>query len=1304
MAAQLRPTRLDVTDRFPMLGFTLRTNTPPRVAEVVLATDVALFTKKEARTSANFYSSREHGTLTIAGAEAVYVVPPEVLARFVAADRLYFALATATPPKADDWTVEQLPTDASPYVSLSGLSDRALRRVRMFPARRGSGRYGAGAPAPTLDWAGDRAQPGMTPLAPPAAAAPAASAQPPAHVHYDDGFGPLPPLQAAPAAAPPTPAPVAAPAAPAAQGLEADSDTQSIDGPVFDEDYADEAAPQAMALGVRPRALAAAEYAGARIMPSPAYNSGRRGQAVDRIVIHITGAPQSRYLGAHFTREEANSSSHYMVDQNGAIIQFVREQDTAWHAGPANRRSIGIEHVAIQRGGARYPRRDGTVQTFPYTPPTDVEYRTSAALVASLCRKYALAPDRTTIIGHREADPGTPHSACPDGAWDWDGYMALVAEAYAASLPASAPAAAEGLGLAQGLDVDPEDMGIDGPACSDDAPPPALQAGALALNAKEYDRVSRVAISPAFTAGRAGQAVNRIVIHITDAPTTVSTVSHFTRADANSSAHYLVGQDGEIVQFVSEADTAWHAKGANRTSIGIEHVAVKQGGATYGTTTYPYMPPTDVQYSESAALVAHLCDKYGLPANRTTIVGHREADPRTSHSTCPDGAWNWDHFMNLVTNRICAPQPTGQGLSAPVGEALVFGQEDFDKIRRLHAGDYRDLFQWREPASIRSRVEARGFRIQHIEDAVGDLNLDFYKVRINRFPSGMTAQSLLARFISDTNSFVDSGICSFDPYDSSDAALRASADPVGACLNLDINRSAPFYDPRGWDDAAIVISAKGPAGQPTQFYTVTTINTPNTGDHPVSGHRQFGYYVEDGVTYFYTRGADRATLAFPGTEGAIYSGGEALWRSFQRTLSQFINSQGGEATVVAPFSERFNPSAIRIEFNGWGESSSAQSLSADDDWSVNWDEVDLIAQPTGVSCWATAAAMVDGWRRRQSVSIDAIAAFDNLTVNRGLPLTDAARFGQAIGFTAQPNACYTPEGFRQILEANGPLWVAGFMQFPTGLSGHAVVVTGMYRENGNYFVRLTDPWDHVAGNAPGRTMRHDTGSRYIMTWEAFSQEYEATGGQADFAQLLHTGGTFGHTINRGSAASVGYAQGLAAGSDESFGVGTSLTRRTEERDGRRYDLAQLSGMVEPANALAGGAGTPALPGERVVLDDWPYIDGPSGRTQAGIAIAWQFQGGAVGNVVIEPTEGRLLDGWSASVRADIVREASTPERVNLGVRVTSTFSRQGEQDQVAVTEVLLAGDGRQQTRYGADRSSTGRPGPAAEPQRQPAIA
>ena len=445
MAAQIRPNRLDVSDRFPMLSFTIRTDSPPRVAEVVVAATPELFTAKEKRTSSNFYSSREHGTLTISEGEAVYVLRADVLARFVGADRLYFGLATAAPPLAADWLVELAPTAQSPYVSLTGLTDRALRRVRMYPARNTTNYGAGGSPPPSLEWAGDRAQPGTTSAAPagpsvdaalPVASAPAQSpavttTPAPSEVPYDDGFGPLPPLR--PEAESPADTPSPSPVSAAQQGygqswssaFDVDPETMGIEEAVLD----DSVAPQAIALGNRPRALTAPEYSGVtRIMPSPAYNDGRRGQAIDRIVIHITGAPQTPHIGSWFAREEANTSAHYMVDQNGNIIQFVREQDTAWHARGVNRRSIGIEHVAIQRGGARYPRSDGSVQTFPYTPPTDAEYRASAALVAHLCQKYALTPNRETVIGHREADSGTTHTSCPDGAWDWDLYMALVAE------------------------------------------------------------------------------------------------------------------------------------------------------------------------------------------------------------------------------------------------------------------------------------------------------------------------------------------------------------------------------------------------------------------------------------------------------------------------------------------------------------------------------------------------------------------------------------------------------------------------------------------------------------------------------------------------------------------------------------------------------------------------------------------------------------------------------------------------------------------------------------------------------------
>ena len=64
-------------------------------------------------------------------------------------------------------------------------------------------------------------------------------------------------------------------------------------------------------------------------------------------------------------------------------------------------------------------------------------------------------------------------------------------------------------------------------------------------------------------------------------------------------------------------------------------------------------------------------------------------------------------------------------------------------------------------------------------------------------------------------------------------------------------------------------------------------------------------------------------------------------------------------------------------------------------------------------------------------------------------------------------------------QANGPVWVTADVP---GI--HAIVVTGMYRQDGRYYVRITDPWDRVVGSpgAPGSYAdTHVTGSQYIMS-------------------------------------------------------------------------------------------------------------------------------------------------------------------------------------------------------------------------------
>lgn len=77
----------------------------------------------------------------------------------------------------------------------------------------------------------------------------------------------------------------------------------------------------------------------------------------------------------------------------------------------------------------------------------------------------------------------------------------------------------------------------------------------------------------------AGAVVDTIVLHHTAQDSLRTTVNFFATTASKVSAHFCIGKDGSIVQFLSTFDRAWHAgvstdaygrKGVNDFSIGIE--------------------------------------------------------------------------------------------------------------------------------------------------------------------------------------------------------------------------------------------------------------------------------------------------------------------------------------------------------------------------------------------------------------------------------------------------------------------------------------------------------------------------------------------------------------------------------------------------------------------------------------------------------------------------------------------------------------------------------------------------------------
>jgi len=144
----------------------------------------------------------------------------------------------------------------------------------------------------------------------------------------------------------------------------------------------------------------------AEVKPSPNHDERALGRAPDLILLHYTGMRTGEEALERLCAAESKVSSHYVVFEDGRIVQCVPEQRRAWHAGVSswagetdiNSCSIGIE---IVNPGHEFGYRD-----FPLR---------QIAAVISLCksiitRRGPISADR--VLAHsdvaptRKQDPG----------------------------------------------------------------------------------------------------------------------------------------------------------------------------------------------------------------------------------------------------------------------------------------------------------------------------------------------------------------------------------------------------------------------------------------------------------------------------------------------------------------------------------------------------------------------------------------------------------------------------------------------------------------------------------------------------------------------------------------------------------------------------------------------------------------------------------------------------------------------------------------------------------------------------------
>ena len=150
-----------------------------------------------------------------------------------------------------------------------------------------------------------------------------------------------------------------------------------------------------------------------RVQLSPNINERQGHKSISILLLHYTGMESAEKACDWLCRAESQVSCHYLVDEQGGIVQMVDEGKRAWHAGVSNWRgdedvnsaSIGIE---IQN-----PGHGLGYHQFPAT-----QMQAVVVLCKDIIARNKIEP--RNVLAHSDVAPG--RKIDPGEKFDW-GYL-----------------------------------------------------------------------------------------------------------------------------------------------------------------------------------------------------------------------------------------------------------------------------------------------------------------------------------------------------------------------------------------------------------------------------------------------------------------------------------------------------------------------------------------------------------------------------------------------------------------------------------------------------------------------------------------------------------------------------------------------------------------------------------------------------------------------------------------------------------------------------------------------------------------
>ncbi|MCP2671584.1 N-acetylmuramoyl-L-alanine amidase [Maricaulaceae bacterium EIL42A08] len=160
--------------------------------------------------------------------------------------------------------------------------------------------------------------------------------------------------------------------------------------------------------------------------------------------------------------------------------------------------------------------------------------------------------------------------------------------------------------------------------------------------------------------------ISALVLHYTGMESGAAAIERLCDPDAGVSAHYVVEEDGSVLQLVAENKRAWHAgvgswrgeTDLNSASIGIEIV---NGGHDFGLPAYP-----EAQIAAMIALAQDILSRHAIPA--TGIIGHSDMAPGRKQD--PGEHFPWQRFAGEGIG-LWPDQSAGEASVDDPVEALV---------------------------------------------------------------------------------------------------------------------------------------------------------------------------------------------------------------------------------------------------------------------------------------------------------------------------------------------------------------------------------------------------------------------------------------------------------------------------------------------------------------------------------------------------------------------------------------------------------------------------------------------------------